>query len=420
MFRSTKRARVSATTEGPISSSSSLIASAPDKHTLFTSWAQDRGITIKSAAAKVLPGRGAGLVATKNIKSKSPIVSVPSTTLFKPDAKVLKRHALDRTASPQAKLAFSLTVALAEGNLAEWSSTWPTMGDFEASMPMFWPEHVLAHLPSSVAAPLARQRTDYTRDRACVQKAVKSLGLSERMFGYAWCIANSRSFSWKGQMVLCPWVDYMNHAAKGSCEVIVGEGGFEVKAAGDVAEGEELTFAYGAHSNDKLLVHYGFVPESTIHHASPDDEIRLDHVILPQLSEHVKSQLQDLGYLGSYALLAPENPCSGSSNCSKCGAQVWELCFKTQVAIRAAVLSCNEWEYFATNGEDLVEDQSHAVFEWLRPFLDNYRLEADREMSAINRLCITDKEKAAAWASLDTRWQQTRNALAAHLEANDM
>ncbi|KAK6428985.1 hypothetical protein LTR95_014871 [Oleoguttula sp. CCFEE 5521] len=414
MIRSGKRARVSVAIESPVSSATQ------DKHALFTSWAQNRGVSIKSAAAKVLPGRGAGLVTTRALKAESSIVSVPSTALFKPDAKVLKRHGLDRAASPQAKLAFCLAVALNTGQLIEWSATWPTMEDFEASMPMFWSEYVLAHLPPSVAAPLARQRTDYARDWTCVRKAVESLGLNERMFGYAWCIANSRSFSWKGQMVLCPWVDYMNHTAKGTCEVIVGEGGFEVKAAGDVAEGDELTFAYGAHSNDKLLVHYGFAPESTLQHASPDDEIRLDHVILPQLSEDVKSQLQDLGYLGSYALLPTEYSCSGSSNCGECDGQVWEPCFKTQVAVRAAVLSCNEWEYFATSGEDLVEDQSHAVFEWLRPFLDKFRLDAEREVSATDRLRVTDKENAAAWASLQTRWRQIRSALATYLEANDM
>nr|OQO32313.1 hypothetical protein B0A51_00372 [Rachicladosporium sp. CCFEE 5018] len=299
-------------------------------------------------------------------------VNFPSAALFRPDAKVLERHGLDRTASPQAKLAFTLTATLAEGALMEWSATWPTMEDFEASMPMFWPEHVLVHLPASVSAPLARQRADYARDWTAVRKAVIVVGVGEREFG--------------------PY-----HAS-----VI-----------------QELTFAYGAHSSDKLLVHYGFVPESTTHHASPDDEIRLDHVILPQLSEDVKSQLQDLGYLGSYALLPAENSCSGSPNCSRCGAQVWEPCFKTQVAVRAAVLSCNEWEYFATNGEDLVEDQSDAVFAWLRPFLDEYRLESEREVSAIDRLCVTDKENAAAWASLHTRWRQIRDALATFLEAID-
>ncbi|KAK6429405.1 hypothetical protein LTR95_014449 [Oleoguttula sp. CCFEE 5521] len=402
MSRSSKRARVS---QMPFEQAVLNPPIHPDKHTLLTAWAKDQGVSIHAAAARVLPGRGAGLVATAPISSGSSIVSVPSPALFKPDANVLKRHGLNRTASPQAKLAFSLVVARAEERLVEWSATWPTMEEFEASMPMFWPERVLVHLPASVSAPLARQRSDYARDWRVVRKAVEGLGLGERRFGYAWCIANSRSFSWIGQMVLCPWVDYMNHAAKGNAEVIVGEGGFEVKAGGDIAESEELTFAYGAHANDKLLVHYGFVPESTEQHANPDDEMRMDHMILPHLSEEVKSQLQDLGYLGSYALLPVDNPCKGDDyHAYYCEDQVWEPCFKTQVAVRAAVLSCNEWEYFATSGEDLGKDKCQAVLDWLQPHIDRAWREAQDHLMRYHP--EKDTQNAVALALLNTRWTQ--------------
>lgn len=114
--------------------------------------------------------------------------------------------------------------------------------------------------------------------------------------------------------------------------------------------GEEILATYGAHSNDKLLVHYGFVPITPIGDPSPDDDVRLDHLIITRLSEDIQQHLQDLGFLGAYALIPATN----------------ELCFRAQVAVRAALLTCTEWEFFATNGEDLASDQSHAVKNFLR------------------------------------------------------
>lgn len=53
--------------------------------------------------------------------------------------------------------------------------------------------------------------------------------------------------------------------------------------------------------------------------------------------------------------------------------QRWDICFKTQVAVRAELLTANEWEYFVANGEDLSGDKSAAVGKWLAPVLQKYR-----------------------------------------------
>lgn len=121
--------------------------------------------------------------------------------------------------------------------------------------------------------------------------------------------------------------------------------------------GEEILATYGAHSNDKLLVHYGFVCSHQPNGHSPDDDIRLDHLILPKLSQDVRERLQDVGFLGAYALLPATN----------------ELCFKTQVAVRAALQTCNEWEYFVACGEDLSEDHTLEVERFVEPLLLEYR-----------------------------------------------
>lgn len=156
-----------------------------------------------------------------------------------------------------------------------------------------------------------------------------------------------------------------------------------------VAPGEEIVATYGSHPNEKLLVHYGFVlgPDRRYSHA-PDDDIRLDSVIIPALPEATRSALQDVGFLGGYALL-PEK---------------MELCFKTQVAVRACILTANEWEYFIANGEDLSGDQSAKVREWLLPKMKALDDLARERMSKLYAM------KGPAARLLKDRWEQIGRA----------
>jgi hypothetical protein len=174
--------------------------------------------------------------------------------------------------------------------------------------------------------------------------------------------------------------------------------------------GEEVLATYGSHSNDKLLVHYGFICASPQQHASADDEIRLDHVILPHLSDETKSQLQDVGFLGAYALLPSSYSCNHSKSAKNCAAscrQPWEICFKTQVAVRAVLLTANEWEYFVTNGEDLSGDKSVAVNDWLRPHLQSLNSEAAWKIQALDELDQdVGRDHALAVSMMRERWTQ--------------
>lgn len=182
------------------------------------------------------------------------------------------------------------------------------------------------------------------------------------------------------------------------------------------AAGEEILFTYGAHSNDKLLVHYGFVNASTKRHASPDDEIRLDHIILPHLSGATKSQLQDLGFLGAYALLPAEYH-TPDNGCGIDCVQPWDICFKTQVAIRAAILTCNEWEYFVTNGEDLSGDKSAMVRQWLLPHLQKYHgdLTAKVDVDEYLQDFTLAAYPVGIWL-LKTRWEQILDAVGNYIQ----
>ena len=138
------------------------------------------------------------------------------------------------------------------------------------------------------------------------------------------------------------------------------------------------------------MVHYGFVWSYDISDPSPDDDIRLDHIIIPELSEEVRSRLQDVGFLGGYAYLPATH----------------ELCFKTQVAIRASILTANEWEYYMENGEDLGEDQTSRVEKIVQVMFLPYNQQGQRAIVALRGM-----QQSPMTALLMERWKQI---IAAH------
>lgn len=217
----------------------------PDKHHLFTQWSQDRGVEIRGVAPAQLPNRGVGLIATKKLPKDHRILFIPEKAMFKPNTTLLKKASL-HTASPQAQLAFSAMIAYApaDSSLKVWRETWPTLDDFKHSLPMCWPEVERGDLPPSMQQPLERQLADYQRDWTAVREACAQRGFGEEEFRYYWMIVNSRSFHWKpagratvGSMVMCPFVDYLNHAPAGSaCRVTMTAKGYEVTADREYGE----------------------------------------------------------------------------------------------------------------------------------------------------------------------------------------
>lgn len=147
-------------------------------------------------------------------------------------------------------------------------------------------------------------------------------------------------------------------------------------------------------------MHYGFVCNPDAANPSADDDTRLDHLLLPEFSPEARIQLQDVGFLGAYALLPAIN----------------ELCFKTQVAVRAKLLTCNEWEYFMTNGEDLAEDQTAAVDQFVSSLLVTYREDAEQKLRLIDERSRDGALEKTQAALLRARWMQIYNAIQAFLE----
>jgi len=123
--------------------------------------------------------------------------------------------------------------------------------------------------------------------------------------------------------------------------------------------------------------------------------------MLPRLSQSQQNVLQDVGFLGGYAIDPTTN----------------ELCFKTQVAVRSVLLTANEWEHYMGSGEDLASDKDAEVVEWLRPALEDYARESD---AAIERIATLNKEHDEPFVSklalLQARWMQIQKALERFLD----
>ncbi len=75
------------------------------------------------------------------------------------------------------------------------------------------------------------------------------------------------------------------------------------------------------------------------------------------------------------------------------------------------LLTCNEWEYFVANGEDLGGDQSGAVRKFVGPLLKQYFDEAAENLVrvAFRREDAIDMNNE--FELLDTRWTQIAQAL---------
>ena len=120
-------------------------------------------------------------------------------------------------------------------------------------------------------------------------------------------IVNTRSFYYEDMknrkavdpedcMALCPFADYFNHSDRG-CRVTFGMDAYTVEADKTYEVGQELLTSYGNHSNDFLLVEYGFILSS-----NRWDEVRLDDMLLPQLSASEKGELDAACFLKNYTL----------------------------------------------------------------------------------------------------------------------
>lgn len=99
--------------------------------------------------------------------------------------------------------------------------------------------------------------------------------------------------------------------------------------------------------------------------------------------------LQDSGFLGKYVL------------------DQKEICYRTQVAIRAPVLSPRKWQRFV-DGSDDGDDDLEAVNEVLLKIIQRYKKDAEKSVKQVHAI---EEGEESHRDTLSRRWKQIGNVL---------
>ncbi|KAF5000852.1 hypothetical protein FGRMN_1460 [Fusarium graminum] len=302
----------------------------------FLPWAEGKGVKLKGIEPRILPGRGIGIVATRDIRANETILSVPIKALRTIDT--VPKHITKALHGVSVHGILAAEIALDDSDdFAIWRTVLPTREDLEDGMPMMWPSELQALLPKRARDLLDHQTTTFHRECEIVLKAFPQLTRDEYL--YAWVLINTRTFynsmpKMKGyahadRLVCMPTADLFNHADQG-CTLAYSALGYSVQADRVYRQGEEVYVSYGPHSNDFLLTEYGFILDT-----NRWDEVYLDEVILPRLNKTQRADLKSINFLGRYVL---DDQTLG--------------CHRTQVALRMLCCTQRQWQRFFDAEDD--------------------------------------------------------------------
>lgn len=380
-------------------------------------WASSKNIILNGIEPRVLPGRGIGIVSSRDIKVNphQPSQQVHAVDTSQPDETILTvpndvLRRLDNTpksirrslegATVHSILACSLAFDLKDPPSAEfeiWRDVMPSRSDISTSMPLCWSPDLQTLLPQSGQSLLKQQQIKFEKDWSLVTTSYADLDRDSYL--YAWLLVNTRTFYHttpktkkelpkEDHMVLQPVADLFNHSPQG-CSVGFTHEGFTITTTMAAKKGEEMFIRYGSHSNDFLLVEYGFILPSDM---NSFDEISLDAYILPLLSEEDKEMLESKSFLGSYMLDAET------------------ICYRTQVALRAMCLSEAQWLDFLDGQREEEVDQVK-VDVVLAEVLSKYQADIARMKKRVNDVSVGDVMRNM----LRDRWQQIQGLVDAAL-----
>ncbi|RAH53412.1 ribosomal N-lysine methyltransferase [Aspergillus piperis CBS 112811] len=334
------------------------------EHTAFMQWAEASGIKIKGVTPARFPGRRLGMKATRTIKNNEIMLTIPVDLMLTIDS---IPSSFTSQFPAGTSIHGILAAFLTHGDPAllkdfdAWRSVWPSFDEFEDSMPVLWPAHLRVSNSSyeANANPSSPEKQDQHQNRGKVllppsisgewntfskvpvgvdydtryqnllsqqEKRLKNAWANVlkvypetewKMFAYYWCIINSRSFyyvspgkdepeDWNDAIGMVPFADYFNHVDDAACDVNFDGKKYTFRATRRYEKGEEVYMSYGNHSNDFLLVEYGFTLPT-----NPSDSIYLDDIIFQDLSISQKQELAKQEIFGNYTLshpLAQETP----------------------------------------------------------------------------------------------------------------
>ncbi|KAI1748833.1 SET domain-containing protein [Xylaria castorea] len=369
-------------------------------------WATSHGVKLDGIAPERIPGRGIGVLATRDIQADEIVLDVPTNCLrtLSTVPKARLRRLGDKSISVHGILAADLALDVSS-KFAPWDAVVPRPDDL-AGMPLTWHADLQALLPRRAAELLAAQKTKFARDWDVVGAAFPELkgkgkknGEKEGMdrYRHAWLLVNSRTFyyldaalkrrrgtSRDDHMALQPVADLFNHVDEGGCHVAFGGDGFAFRATAPCRKGEEVRICYGRHGGDFLLAEYGFVMRENCW-----DEVLLDEAVLKRLDETQKERLEDVGFLGRYVLDRDT------------------VCHRTQVALRLLCCKVGEWMRFV-NGNDDGEESQGAVDALLLELLREYVVIVEGTAEHIRTLKVGEGSQVDM---LIERWEQIRKLI---------
>ncbi|KAL8772042.1 MAG: hypothetical protein Q9209_002708 [Squamulea sp. 1 TL-2023] len=416
------------------------------KQASFRSWSAAQGITTNGIDYCKIPNRGLGIVAQRHLKAGETLVIVPFSALVTintvPKA-FRKRHEQITTQGLLASfLASSKSI---KTTYVPWASTWPTLEDFKASMPICWRQYEKTALtedmldettvddmpfPPAVSYPgsqsldafwdgnpdlnlLQKQRKKLKADWEVVAEAVPNITFET--YVHYWLLVNTRTLYFEmpnlkplprrdDRIVMCPFIDLFNHNDTGTYV------SFLVDA--DVYNDQTLAMRSMCPTVDTPMTSYslnvsyplcrsftgqlisngadGFVLENNRWDATPIDHCLMTHL----LDTSAEEQLQQAGYLGA-------------SNYSLSSDGV---CHRTQVAIRAQFLSVDLWlEFIAGRNSNEVGAEQDAQALITGQVLEPYFQEAENALEWL-------RNPSGAWTELSygprkvliRRWNQIR------------
>lgn len=307
-------------------------------------------------------------MATDHIPKDIDILTVPISALRTKDTVPIAIVAsLPKDVTVHGLLAADLALnrTANEAKYRKWQAVVPTVEDIQQSMPLTWPASLQSLLPAAASQLLAKQSAKFDKDWDTVSAAFpiegkgkgKGGGVSKECtrdeYMHAWLLVNTRTFYFvtpkteklpkEDHMALQPVADLFNHTDRDGCHVAFDHtDSFTFRTTRAYEKGDEVHISYGSHSNDFLLVEYGFVLAR-----NHWDEVRLDEVVLPALTRSQKEELEDVGFLSNYVLDHDT------------------LCHRTQVALRQMAvtgkyggLTMDEWRKFVSGLDDGEKSQA--------------------------------------------------------------
>ncbi|PSN70339.1 SET domain-containing protein [Corynespora cassiicola Philippines] len=397
-----------------------------EEHDRFIEWAKEHGVSIDGIAPARFVDRGMGIVAAKDLKKGKRLVHVSNKSLVSVASREVQDVEFPPNTTVHCQLATFLALQYTDPNSEHklWQAVWPSQEDFQTILPIYWPKKLQDLLPRAALDLLTAQQTKLDKDFASITSQFPTI--TRTLFTYTWLIVNTRTFYWDYKdlpgssnkrlpkkrdyltaddcYAMCPFMDYFNHSDRG-CDPKANARGYSVSADRDYRAGEEVLVSYGAHTNDFLLVEYGFILAGESNGA---DGVPLDALILPLLSEQQVALLKEDSYYGNYTLFS-------RAVASKVGKVEDEedaslTCHRTQGVLRLLVLPERRYTAFVA-GTDESEAEQGKVDARLLDLLLKYQRTVMEVLEDVEGLSTSGEREKEQKDVLLRRWKQIQKTV---------